>query len=242
MLLKFVLMIGLVLAVFKTQAQSRTAIYLVHGQGSDQRLFDSLQFDTSRFEIRFLNYSTPSKGATMNAFAHELAQQIDTTVPFILVGTSLGGMLCCEMQEFLHPEKVILISSATNRNELPFRYRFQRAVPLYAIFPPRLLIGGAKMMQPLVEPDRKHNKVTFKSMLAGKNGIYMKRTIRMIIRWERTADAGKTIRIHGTNDHTIPIRNIDKPTYVIKKGSHMITLTRAEEISGFLREILKEEE
>lgn len=77
-------------------------------------------------------------------------------------------------------------------------------------------------------------------MLNAKNGRYMKRTIRMIIRWKRIADSGKTVRIHGTKDHTIPIRNVQKPGYVIENGSHMITLTKARQISIFLAEILND--
>jgi len=60
----------------------------------------------------------------------------------------------------------------------------------------------------------------------------------MIIKWKRTSNSGKIIHIHGTKDHTLPFRNISDPDYVIKNGSHMMTLTRADEISKLLNEIL----
>ncbi len=143
----------------------------------------------------------------------------------------------------LKPEKTIIISSAKCRKELPFRYRFQHAIPLNKIIPinkiiPRGMIKlGARILQPIVEPDRKKNKDVFKSMLKNKSPIYYKRTVNMIINWDRKQINDKIIHIHGTKDHTIPIRNV-KVNYKISKGSHMMTLTRGEEINELLRTIL----
>ncbi len=229
-MIKWLILVFCGFKMFNLTAQSKTTVYCVHGQGSDIRLFDSLRLDTN-YSLQFIQYATPPKNATMQSFARELIQQIDTTKPFVLAGVSLGGMLCVEMQEMVHPQKTILISSVTNRKELPFRYRFQRVIPLYAIFPGRMILGGAKMLQPIVEPDRKHNKETFKKMLRAKNPVYMKRTVRLIIRWEMKIAPEGIIRIHGTNDHTLPYRKIKKVDYTIKSGSHMMTLTRAKEVS-----------
>jgi len=216
----------------------RPNIYFIHGQGSDKRLFDSLQID-SRYQKNYILYTTPPKHATIESFARELAQQIDTTKPFVLVGVSLGGMLCAEMGEFLNPEKIILISSAKNRKELPFRYRFQRAIPVYYLVPGFIVKASAKMLQPIVEPDRKHNKETFKKMLSAKNSVYMRRTVRMIMQWKRTENTVKLVHIHGTNDHTLPIRKINQVDYSVEDGSHMMTLTRAQEISALINQELQ---
>lgn len=218
-------------------AQMPVNVYFLHGQGSDTRLFDSIQLKTG-YVKNCIAYGTPKRGSTMESFARELALQIDTTQPFVLVGTSLGGMLCTEMSEFLHPQQTILISSAANRKELPFRYRFQRVIPLYFIVPGFLMAGGARMLQPIVEPDRKHNKATFKSMLKEKNGKYMRRTVRMIICWKRKSNTAALYKIHGTKDHTLPLRKIKNVNVVIEDGSHMMTLTRANEISTELNKAL----
>lgn len=215
----------------------KTTVYFFQGQGSDSRLFDSISLKEG-YEKKCIEYGTPAKGQTMETFARELSAQIDTTKPFVLVGTSLGGMLCTEMSEFLHPEKVILISSASNRKELPFRYSFQRVVPLYMIVPGFVMVGFARILQPIVEPDRKKNKDTFKSMLKEKDRVYMRRTVKMIMRWKRTSNTSAIHKIHGDNDHTIPIRNVKNVEFVVENGSHMMTLTRGREISQILNQIL----
>ena len=214
-----------------------TTVYCLPGQGADCRLFDSLSLGPA-YKIVCLEYGTPEKGFEMADFAHALAVQIDTTAPFVLLGVSLGGMICCEMTEFLHAEKTIIISSASTSQTLPFRYRFQKIIPLYRIVPGWLVLIGAKCLQPIVEPDRNKHKAVFKSMLGQKSPLYMKRTVRMIMRWERHSNSHKIYHIHGTNDHTLPYRKVRKPDYTVSGGSHMMTLTRGAEVSALVRVIL----
>ena len=153
-LLQFSLMAFLFSGAVSAQ---KPVIYLIPGQGADERLFSKLSLDTN-FEIRKIHHITPEKGMTIPGYALALSAQIDTTKPFILVGVSLGGMVATEMGDFLHPEKIIIISSAKCCEELPGRYKFQRKMPLYKAVPPRLAKFGAKLLQPIVEPDRNKEK------------------------------------------------------------------------------------
>ncbi|MBA2612125.1 MAG: alpha/beta hydrolase [Bacteroidetes bacterium] len=186
-----------------------------------------------------MSYPVPVKGASMKEYAIILSKQIDTTHDFYFIGVSIGGMFCCELAEILHPKKIIIISSAKCRKELPFRYRFQKNIPIYKLFPKKVIKFGARVLQPLVEPDRNKNKATFKSMLKNKNAALLKRSVNMIIRWDKKTYNGSIIHIHGTKDHTLPIRKI-KPNIIVDKGSHMMTLTRAKEIEKILKSILLE--
>lgn len=230
---KIAIIFILILYSINSFSQNLKTIYFVPGQGSDKRIFDSLQIKKN-YKLVYLEYGTPEKKQTLNSFAKQLSRQIDTTESFVLIGVSLGGMICSEINEFLNPEKVIIISSAKNRKELPFRYRFQKYIPIYKIFPASVIFLGAKILQPIVEPDRNKNKQTFKSMLNSKNPKYIKRTVGLIINWNRTENSKDIVHIHGTKDHTIPIRNVSNPNYIIKNGSHLMTLTRASEISKII--------
>jgi len=220
-------------------ADTIKTVYFLPGQGSDMRIFDSLNIDKN-YTLKYLEYDSLVNKMSLADLAREISTLIDTSETFALVGVSMGGMLSVELSEILSPEKVIIISSAKNRNELPFRYKFQRIIPLYEIFPAKVIYWGAKILQPLVEPDRNKNKETFKSMLYSKKPKYLKRTVRMIIRWERKSNNKKIVHIHGTKDHTIPLRNVKNPDYIIENGSHMMTLTRAKEISLIINKELKD--
>lgn len=236
-------MLILLLLLFFTAQHAYSAkektIYFIPGQGADARLFDSLQIDSS-YKLVILEYDTPGRKESMKDFAMRFVEEIDTTENFILVGTSLGGMICVELSEELDPEKTIIISSAKNRNEFPFHYSFQKFVPLYEIIPASLLYSGAKVAQPLFEPDRNNNKETFQSMLKNKDPEYMKNTIRIIMQWDRTSNTKEIIHIHGTNDRTLPYKKIKSVDHTVENGSHMMTLTRADVISEIINDTLKE--
>ena len=211
-------------------------IYLFPGQGSDARIFKNLQLDSS-YELVYINYPVPVKGSSMKDYALALAGQIDTTKPFVLVGVSLGGMICTELCGIIHPVQTIIISSARKRSDLPGRYTFMKYVPIYKLVPARLIKMGAFIAQPIVEPDRRYDKKTFISMLKGKDPKFLKRTTGMIINWEQSGTQGNIVHIHGTSDHTIPLRNVHSDI-IINKGSHMMTYTRADEISSLINDML----
>ncbi len=227
---------GLLIGTNTLFSQQEIYVYLFPGQGADERIFDSLTFDTS-YKITYVPLTTPARGTTMEAYAKNLANQIDTTKRIILIGVSLGGMICTEINEMLNVEKTIIISSAKSQHELPLRYRFQRYIPLYAIVPAPLFVLGAKILQPIVEPDRNTSRDVFVDMLTAKSPRYMKRTVAMIIRWKRISPSQNIYHIHGDNDHTIPIRNVQADTVLIN-GSHMMTMTRGGEINKIIQEVL----
>jgi pimeloyl-ACP methyl ester carboxylesterase len=216
--------------------EEKKVIYLIPGQGSDYRLYDNLNIDKA-YDVRYIHHCTPVEGTSMREYALELSYQIDTNNPYIIIGVSLGGMLATEMADFLNPEKVIVISSAKCRDELPGRYRFQKSVPLYKLVSGNVSKKGALFLQPLVEPDSKNEEEIFQSMLENKDPDFLKRTIAMIMEWERSQYNKCIIHIHGTKDRTIPIRRINY-SYIIEGGSHMMVLTRGDEISKLVNEVL----
>ncbi len=219
--------------------QKPMTIYLIPGQGGDARLFTHLKIEGD-FHIQHIRYERPTKGWSMKDYAKELTKQIDQSEPFIILGVSLGGMLATEMSELVSAEKVIIISSAKRRDELPFRYRFQKQIPIHRLVPPKLALFGAKVLQPIVEPDRQTQKDIFKAMLRDKDPIFLDRTIEMIVTWDRRVAPENVIHVHGSNDHTIPIRNVDYD-YCLEGGTHMMTLTQAKDVSALVNEILTSE-
>jgi len=211
-------------------------IYLIPGQGSDKRIFSKLEL-SDNYRLQYLNWIMPSEEDNMKSFAEKMAQQIDTTENFALIGVSLGGMVAVELTAILSPALTIIVSSAKNRGELPFRYRFQKFIPIYKKVPPYIYGLGSQIMQPLVEPDRKKQKAIFKAMLKDKDPAFLKRTTRIIMQWDRNETDQKIFHIHGDNDHTIPIRNVVDPIRM-DGSSHMMILTEAEKLNSIIREIL----
>ena len=239
--LKLILLGCLILINLESIAQSmekKKNIYFIPGQGADERLFKNLKFDTTLFEIYHVKWEIPNKGEDLKSYALRLSSQIDSTKEFYLIGVSLGGMVATEINEILNPKKVILISSAKCRDELPWQYRFQKAIPIYKIIPKQLIKQSTFIAQPLFEPDRKKEKETCIAMLKDKDPVFLKRTIEMIINWDRIDFDSNIVHIHGNNDHTLPIKNVNY-NFLIEDGSHMMILTRTHEINEILLSLIQ---
>lgn len=214
-----------------------TLVYLFPGQGSDERLFKHLKLPPG-YDTIHISYPIPNKNEGLAEYARRFLQEIDTCTPYILLGVSLGGMICTELHDILEPLHTIVISSAKSRQELPVRYTIQRYLGINRILPKGLIKGSARILQGVVEPDRKYDRSTFRDMLRQKDPLYLKRTVDMIVNWERSTYSDQIIHLHGDRDHTIPINNV-KFDYLLEEGSHMMMLTRTWEINLLLAYILQ---
>ncbi len=211
-------------------------LYMIPGQGSDTRLFKHLVIEG--YDTVGINYVIPEKNEGMNDLARRMASEIDTTESFALLGVSLGGMLAMEMCSFMNPDKIILISSAKNENEIPKMYRMFRKLPINKIIGGNFLKFCTVLFQPIYEPLGKEDQILWRTMFKEKDPKFMKRASDCIINWEGYANEGIDIlHIHGSKDRTLPIKNIGEHER-IENGTHIMTLTEAEKISelvnGFL--------
>ncbi len=213
-------------------AQAIERLYLLPGQGSDHRIYSHIQFPAGVDTVH-LQFLTPEPQETMEQYALRMSKQVDTTLPYAFMGVSLGGMVSMEMAEILHPQKVILISSASSAEEVPELYTFFRTYPVYQYLPAGLFKYSTYLLQPLYEPDRSRERKTCNSMIGEKDALFMKQAVGLIVTWDRmeAENAGiPLIQIHGSADHTLPLHQITAD-HIVQDGSHMMTLTRPEEVS-----------
>ncbi len=215
-----------------------TSIYLISGQGADERLFRDFSF-SNEYEVKCLDFVLPHPNSSMQDYARQLTEQITPTNDIILIGVSIGGMLASEISELIECKRVIVISSAKTRLELPRKYRIFKNFQLQKLIPPSFLKRSAKIAQPILEPDSNKEKELFDEMLDGKDPLFLKRTIDMIVKWDRLTPIDNIIHIHGDADNTIPLKHV-KADYIIKGGSHMMALTKGREVSDLINEILRE--
>lgn len=216
-------------------AQQPMRLYLLPGQGSDHRIYQNMRFPDN-IDTVHLHYLPVEAEETLEHYAARMVSQIDTTLPFSLMGVSLGGMICVEMSDIIHPQQVFLLSSASSGDEIPDFYHSFRKYPIYHNFNPNLIKYSTFLLQPIYEPDRRTEQKTCNSMIREKDADFMKSAVHMIVTWQRTeADNINTpiIQIHGTADHTLPVENI-RADYYIDNGSHMMTLTMADKVSAII--------
>lgn len=208
-------------------------IYLIPGLGVDHRIFMNL--DLPGHELRYIRWIVPGKDETLRNYSLRLAEQIDTSEPFVLIGLSLGGMCATEIANVLKPEKVILISSCKTSDELPYYIRMYRIIPLHRLFGDKFYIRNAIRTHRMFG-FRKDQVKLFRDMLKGMPEGYFMRACNLIINWKNSTHR-ETIHIHGDKDLILPFRNIRNPVRV-KGGSHVMLLNQAEEVSRIILEAI----
>ncbi|MGL5075499.1 MAG: hypothetical protein ACRDBG_06605, partial [Waterburya sp.] len=106
---------------------SQKNIYCLSGLGTDDRVFQKLKFQG--YQPIHIHWIEPKKGETITAYAQRLTTQIKSDCP-ILVGLSFGGIIAVEIAKQIATEKVILISSTKNKQEIPFYFKIWRWLPI----------------------------------------------------------------------------------------------------------------
>jgi pimeloyl-ACP methyl ester carboxylesterase len=214
-------------------------MYLIPGLATDERLFHRLNLPD--IEMSVLKWEVFLPNDSMASYAKRMAAQIDDSEPFFLLGVSFGSMVAVEISKIKKPEKLFIISGAKGRNELPFFLRVLGNLPLYKLFPQKLLIKLSEAVKyflgRLNDPDR-HLLV---KMLRDCPDKYLHGAIRCIANWKadaRDIENIDTVHIQGSKDRVIPARNL-KSYSCIEGGTHFMILNNAEEIAGLIKSRLE---
>jgi pimeloyl-ACP methyl ester carboxylesterase len=209
-------------------------IYLFSGLGADERIFQKLDF--SGYFVSFIRWEVPMKKESIEHYAARLINQITTDRP-ILIGLSFGGLIAIEIAKQIETEKVILISSARTKKEIPTFYRLGGKLRLQKLLPLQLLKGKNLFSDWVFRDASDSEKQLLKSIFSDTNSTFLKWAIDKAVSWKNETCLKNITHIHGTSDRIFPIRLVTCDVKV-ENGGHLLTLKNAEEISGILKTIL----
>ncbi|MBJ7427449.1 MAG: alpha/beta hydrolase [Bacteroidia bacterium] len=207
-------------------------LYFLSGLGADKRAFNFLTFP-SNTKIVFIDWFTPKKQESLQEYAKRIAQCIDTSSPFSIIGMSFGGILATEILAYVQPYKTILISSASRRQELPFYYRLAGFLKLDKLIPGKATNSANMLTYWMFGIQNSSDKTLLKDILKSTDTHFSKWAISEILNWNRKTCQEHVIRIHGDQDRILPILNF-KPKYLLKHAGHFMIVNRAAEISKII--------
>lgn len=210
-------------------------IYLIPGLGADKRMYAPQLKLFPKAEI--LEHMPPVKGETLTAYAARLAPSIDTSQPFVLIGTSLGGIISLELSQYVKPEKVILIASVKGRDELPTFIRSMRYLNLHRLIPPAAYKKVNGLLAARLDSRRDSTVASLiRDMTLDASPEFIDWAINAVINWKPNFELpNNLVHIHGSNDTLFPIKYI-KQAIVIKNGSHVMNLTLSAEVNKALQQ------
>ncbi len=204
------------------------AIYIFSGLGADHRAFQLMDF--GQYEIHHMKWIKPLKKERMEDYALRISSQITNDNP-VLIGLSFGGMVAMEVAKHIAVKKIILLSSAKTRNELPFYYKWTGRLGFHHLLPESLLTHSNAIVNWLFGAKSTFEKQVLKQILSDTDPAFLKWAIHEIVTWRNDTINAGIFHIHGTADRILPIR-FTKPDVVVFGGNHLMTLNKATELSS----------
>ncbi len=206
-------------------------LYILSGLGADERVFQRLDF--SGFETTFIKWNIPYEKENIEHYSKRLLDQITTINPTI-IGLSFGGIMAIEIAKQIKTEKVILISSAKTKFEIPFYFRFIGLLGIHRLFPTSVLKSSNFLTNYFFGAKTEFERQLLKQILNDTDPIFLKWAIEKITRWTNQKEINNLFHIHGTHDRILP-RIFIKCDTTIKKGGHLMILNESEQMNIILK-------
>ncbi len=206
-------------------------IYCISGLGADKRAFNNL----TNHNLIHIEWLKPTKNESLSYYSLRLSEQINRKEPFIILGLSFGGVVACEMAKFLKPEKVILLSSITNKKHLPLIFKIIGSTGIHKIIPASWMSPPMSLAYWFFGVKKIENKQLLKEILDDTDKAFLKWAIGRLLSKEDIVAPENLIRIHGTNDKLLPLR--DDAAIKIEDGGHFMVIEQADEVSEELNKL-----
>ena len=215
----------------------KTPIYFMPGLAASPKIFENLAFDLNRYTLHYLNWIAPqTPDEDISSYVCRLSAQIKEKNP-VLIGVSFGGIIVQELASYVHPKKVIIISSVKHQDELPKRFKLAKLTKIYKVFPTKVIENFENYLGFFIGKGLKKRADLYKKYLSIRSKEYLQWSIASIIKWQQTIPIKNIVHIHGTNDAVFPIKNIQN-TIQVKGGTHIMVLTKAKKISKIIDTVL----
>ncbi|AKQ45766.1 hypothetical protein TH63_09075 [Rufibacter radiotolerans] len=209
-------------------------VYLFPGMGLDERLFQHL---TLPYQVKYITWIPIEKKEDLAHYALRLAQQMDTTRSYSLVGVSMVGMCVSEIAKVYRPRHAILISSAASSKEIPVLMKALRILPLHKLVKNEGYVTLGYATRWLFGIRKQEDARLFKSMLQTMPPNYYPRAVDSIVKWKSKTPGPHLLHLHGDADFILPFDRIEN-VYRIEKGTHLMVLTQPEKINQLLLDLL----
>lgn len=210
--------------------------FIFSGLGADQRVFEQIDFGT--YSPKFIPWKFVSKNETLSSYAIKMSEEFPENEPFLLIGISFGGILAQEVSKLYPQARILLLASVQYYYQLPLFMRLAGKLNLEKLIPIQLTLKLKRANYWFFGCKTDSEKEILNQVLKETDPIMARWAIGEIMRWkqEKTIDA-PLIHIHGDSDKIFPIKKVS-PDYVVKNGSHFMTVSQPMLLSRLIRTAL----
>src|SRR5690606_30276529 len=91
-------------------------LYVVSGLGADFKVLDKLKFPEN-LEVVFLEWLIPVRNESFQDYISRMADRVDDSEPFCLLGYSFGGIVVQEINKLKPARKTVILASIKSHHE-----------------------------------------------------------------------------------------------------------------------------
>ncbi len=197
-------------------------------------MFQNFSFEG--FEVVHIDWDLPLENETLQNYALRISENIKYENA-ILIGLSFGGILSVEISKIKKFKKVFLLSSAKTKFEIPFYYRFLGKLNLLRIIPSSILKRVNSLTYLVFGAKTNFEKNLLKDIIKNTDKHFLKWALHQIMNWKNENYSENIVHIQGDSDFILP-HNFVKYDYLIKGGTHFMTLNQSKEIETIIIENL----
>ncbi|CAN5557136.1 hypothetical protein BH10BAC2_BH10BAC2_32770 [soil metagenome] len=213
-------------------------VYFFSGLGADKTVFQFL--DLSFCNPVFIEWITPLKNEALESYALRLKEHYQIPDNAIIAGLSFGGMLATELAKKYPALRVIIISSAKTKYELPRFYQLGKYITMHSWTPAvlqRWFMLNTKMLFSLKTPE--YIKV-YEELIKRSDTNFNKWAVGALLHWGNTMIPSNIKHIHGTHDKILPYKYVSC-NYTVNGGGHLMVMEQAAITSKLILDIIVNE-
>ena len=219
-------------------SNSKTHVYFMPGMAANPSIFKHIRLPEDQFEQHLLEWFVPDKDMSLSDYALKMTASIKHENP-ILLGVSFGGILVQEMASHIAVKKVIVVSSVTDKSQLPKRMLFAKYTKIHKLLPTGL-VNNVELLAKYAFGETVPKRLElYEEYLSIKDKYYLDWSIDQIVNWKQSYCPECIVHIHGEKDNVFPIGNI-KNCIPVKNGTHTMIIHRAKWFNENLPAIILE--
>jgi len=208
-------------------------IYCISGLGADEKIFHRLKING---QMRFIPWLRPFRNERIENYARRMGEVIKHPSP-VLLGISFGGMIGIEIARQFSIEKLIIISSIKSADELPRWMKITGKFYLHKVLPVRSYKFTEKFDNSRLGVTNEEERKLVNFYREKADPVYLNWAVHQVLNWKNNWYPENIVHIHGENDKIFPVKKL-KPTHIIKEGTHMMIINRADELSRCINSVL----
>ena len=211
-------------------------LYVISGLGADFKVLEKITFP-QQLQVVFLDWLIPENQEDFLHYVNRMADRIDESEPFCLLGYSFGGIIVQEIDKIKPAEKVVILGSIKSDKEKSRFIKFGERTKIARYLPQSMFslnsAAAYSFARKIVDP--KNPKLMQYLQVTDPN--YLKWGIEKVSAWKFDENP-KVIQILGSKDIVFPPK-YSKPDYVVQNGTHLFPATKPKQVSQILAEIFQ---